>query len=165
MIDAPDYDEGADLLACLVAAFEAVGAPFDRAYTSDGSVAFDWSENGNDSLLAVEWERSEPIAVNPLADPGTMSFGWLKLKNFWRIHAARVTPWPAEAGDPPEPEEIEESSQRIHADRRIVLNAILTGAYRGALFQQESRVEFVFQNAMGPDGGIVGSVTEISVVL
>lgn len=151
------------ILDALVAAFATAGYPgFERTYVSDGSVAYDV---GN--LLVVEWEETHPAELVAAGGLVAMdiSRGTVMLESVLSIHAMRYTPWPNEVADPPTPAAIEASAGRVHDDGRLVIDTLLVGTSLGGIFGTCRRVGLFGQQAVGPDGGIVGSLTRIAVSL
>lgn len=152
------------LLEILSDAFEAAERPHDRRYCSDGGVLFDWTP-----LLAVEWERNEPAWAGDAGEgglnPSVMSGGFLVLRAIYTIHCTRDSPFSDEGGTPPVPRAIEESGEVVHADARLIIDTLLSKMSDHSLLGQCGRMEFLAQNAVGPDGGVVGSVTAIAIPL
>lgn len=154
------FDIAERLLSVLVAAFADAQESFTREYVSDGSVAFDFDE-----ALVVEWDRTEPnpgAAVTGVAIDD-MSSGTMALQSVFTIHAMRFSPWPDETGTPPTPEQIHENAMIVHRDARRILDTLLASLGDSELFGVCGSVRLVNQTAVGPDGGIVGSATQIAV--
>lgn len=123
---------------------------------------FDWTP-----LLAVEWERNEPAWAGDAGEgglnPASMSGGFLVLRTIYSIHVTRDSPWPDEVGTPPQPAKIEASARIVHADAELVLVTLCRAMADNSLLGMCGRMDFIAQNAVGPDGGVVGSVTMIGV--
>lgn len=155
----------AAILADLSAAFVVAERPFDRRYVSDGSVLWDWT-----ALLAVEWEATEPAYVTDaseggLGSPSMMGGGFLPLRSMFSIHAMRDSPYPDEGGTPPQGAKVELSASVVHADAKLVIDTLLARLSDRTLLGDCGRVDFIRQAVVGPDAGVVGSVTSIWVYL
>lgn len=150
------------LLTAVSEAFSAAERSHDRQYVSDGRVLFDWTP-----LLAVEWERTTPLTGAPESQqsPGDMSGGLLPMEAVFSIHSTRDCFWPDEVGTPPTPNMVETSAEVVHADAKLVLETLQRKMGDNSLFGVCGRVTFLGQTAVGPDGGVVGSVTTIAVGL
>lgn len=148
------------LLDVLVAAFAVAGRPHPRNYVSDGGVRFDWTP-----LLAVEWERSEPMTGNESgADAADMSSGFLApLRHVFSIHVTRDSPFTDEVGTPPTPNAVETSAEVVHADAKLVIDTLCAKMADDSLLGVCGHMNFIGQSAIGPDGYVTGSVTMIGV--
>lgn len=152
------------LLEVMVAAFADAGRPHPRHYVSDGGVLWDWTP-----LLAVEWEGTEPHfsgqgGEGTLAgSPATMSGGFVIVRTLYSIHVTRDSPWPDEVGTPPQPAKIRASAEVVFADALLVLETLVHGFGNSSLLGVCGHGDLLRQTPVGPDGGVVGSVTSIAI--
>ncbi len=133
--------------------------PHPRRYVSDGGVLFDWTP-----LIAVEWDGTEPAfsgegGEGAALSPAAIGGGFVHLRSTFSIHVTRDSPWPDEVGTPPQPPKIDASATVVHADADLVLDAVL--AHLSSITC--ARADLLRQTPVGPDGGVVGSVTTIAV--
>ncbi|HEX7276048.1 MAG TPA: hypothetical protein VF244_01615 [Acidimicrobiales bacterium] len=157
------FEAACRILETLVAAFEADGRPFKRAYASDGSANWEFRPS-----LIVEWDgRETALLAEAEARPSDMSSGNLVMQAAFTIHALRDTVWPAsdEAGNPPEPHQIQQNAHLVMCDAETIVSTLLRTMGSGALFGACGRMFFVNQAAVVPEGGVVGSETKVLVML
>jgi hypothetical protein len=162
-----------ELLATLETAFDAFypltpdgKKQHPRRYVSDGGVLFDWTP-----LLAVEWDGTEPAFSGEGGEgpsggsPASIGGGFAHLRVMFSIHVTRDSPWPDEVGTPPQPAKIKASADRVASDAKLVLDTLLARLGDDTLLGACARVDILRQTPVGPDGGVVGSVTSIAVYL
>lgn len=138
--------------------------PFGRAYVSDGSANWESEE-----ALIVEWDGREPVPFggNAVSSPADMSSGNMVMRAGFTIHALRWALWPTsdEAGNGPDPAQLQDNAALVLCDAETVMNALLRSLGKSELFGVCGRVEFVSQSAVIPEGGVVGTETKILVTL
>lgn len=132
--------------------------PHPRRYVSDGGVLFDWTP-----LIAVEWDGTEPAFAGDGTEggmsPAQIGGGFVHVRDLFSIHVTRNSPWPDEVSTPPQPPKIDASATVVLADAELVLVAVL--AHLASITC--ARADLLRQTPVGPDGGVVGSVTSVAV--
>lgn len=123
---------------------------------------FDFGE-----MIAVEWTRTEPAYAADGSEggqnPAYMGGGFLQLREVFEITVTRASPFADEVGTAPQPAAIQACGLLVHADKNLVLDVVLGKLGDLTLLGTCGRADFIAQVAVGPDGGVSGSVTTIGV--
>jgi len=152
------YDQAVALRAYYAAALTAAGRPpFERAHTSDGAVAFD----GCPSLIV------ENVGMRTGTVTGADQFPVREATQLvadWHVWAWRCVPVVDGNGNPPSSSETEASAKVILTDRWILATTTL------ALFTDPAspfygcqRLSVLGVDAVGPEGGLAGTVVRLAV--